>query len=308
MSQCTQLLEQIKLLNELSAVMRAMKNMALAESRKLARRSVHTDEALDTIEYALADVLTWHAGRAMSQATGAGVTLVAIGAERGFCGNFNQIVAQSVAGRRSAAAASNERTVVVGARLAALLNAQGLPSSQTVTGASSVEEVPHVVQRLVDAILGDDGSQGELGRVVILGHWPGSEGAIARTLFPPQLPADIAPAASYPARTYLPWETLVSQLLEQWLWEALHAALYNSLAVEIRQRLMHVDSAMRRSEDRAADLRTRYNVVRQEEITQEIEVIMLASELVRGRRMIPAAGGNPSAANHAGILSRQAPG
>ena len=63
----------------------------------------------------------------------------------------------------------------------------------------------------------------------------------------------------------------------------MHDVFYSSLMAENRRRLQHMEGAMQRMEERAGDLQRKYNLLRQEEITEEIEVIMLSSDALRRR-------------------------
>ncbi|MBI5626386.1 MAG: F0F1 ATP synthase subunit gamma [Nitrosomonadales bacterium] len=72
------------------------------------------------------------------------------------------------------------------------------------------------------------------------------------------------------------------QLTDQYFYAALHEVFYASLMAENRKRLEHMDSAIRRLEKDEAKLRLRYNVLRQEEIIEEIEIIMLSAEALSG--------------------------
>ena len=61
---------------------------------------------------------------------------------------------------------------------------------------------------------------------------------------------------------------------------ALNEVLYSSLMVENRQRQMHMDHALQRLDDDSARLGLAYNAQRQEEITEEIEIILLSAEML----------------------------
>ena len=61
-----------------------------------------------------------------------------------------------------------------------------------------------------------------------------------------------------------------------YLFAALQELLYGSLLAENRLRMQHMDSAVRRLEQTSEELVLRRNVLRQEEITEEIEIIMLS--------------------------------
>ncbi|MDO8311527.1 MAG: F0F1 ATP synthase subunit gamma, partial [Sideroxyarcus sp.] len=74
----------------------------------------------------------------------------------------------------------------------------------------------------------------------------------------------------------------LSQLTDQYLYAALHEVFYASLMAENRKRLEHMDSAIRLLEKDEARLRLRYNALRQEEIIEEIEIIMLSAEVLSG--------------------------
>ena len=70
------------------------------------------------------------------------------------------------------------------------------------------------------------------------------------------------------------------ELLEQYLFARLHELLYSSLLAENEARLEHLESAVQRLERKSGELFRRRNVLRQEEITEEIEVIMLSAEMM----------------------------
>lgn len=51
---------------------------------------------------------------------------------------------------------------------------------------------------------------------------------------------------------------------------------------ENRRRLAHMDRALDRLEEDTARLRLAYNARRQEEITEEIEIILLSADMLAG--------------------------
>jgi F-type H+-transporting ATPase subunit gamma len=69
-------------------------------------------------------------------------------------------------------------------------------------------------------------------------------------------------------------------LLDQYLFAVLHEIFYTSLMAENRSRFQHMDQALQRLEKETDGLKRKYHVLRQEEITQEIAVIMLSAEVV----------------------------
>ena len=82
--------------------------------------------------------------------------------------------------------------------------------------------------------------------------------------FPPLL--NLAPAELYP------------QLHEQYLFSVLYRAFYLSFLAENHQRLRHMDGALNALEGNWNQMRRLSNTLRQEEITEELEIIMLSAE------------------------------
>ena len=53
--------------------------------------------------------------------------------------------------------------------------------------------------------------------------------------------------------------------------------LYTSLMIENHQRVMHLDGAVKHLDDESAEMARKANTLRQEEIIEEIEVILLSA-------------------------------
>jgi F-type H+-transporting ATPase subunit gamma len=60
----------------------------------------------------------------------------------------------------------------------------------------------------------------------------------------------------------------------------LHALLYASMMMENHDRVRHLDGAVRHIDDQSEDLARQCNALRQEEIIEEIEVILLSAASV----------------------------
>ena len=69
-----------------------------------------------------------------------------------------------------------------------------------------------------------------------------------------------------------------NQLTDHFLYAALHEVFYTSLMVENQMRLEHMEKAIQRLEKNEIQLSLGYNKIRQEEIIEEIEVILLSAE------------------------------
>jgi F-type H+-transporting ATPase subunit gamma len=114
-------------------------------------------------------------------------------------------------------------------------------------------------------------------RISVLYHDDESGEARLRQLLPLAKPAGKSVYTHEPLLNLDPPQ-FFSQLTEQYFYAALHEVFYASLMAENRKRLEHMDNAIRRIEKDEDGLRLRYNGLRQEEIIEEIEIIMLSAE------------------------------
>lgn len=103
---------------------------------------------------------------------------------------------------------------------------------------------------------------------------------IERLLPPFQATAPV-PVFGYPPMLNLEPDTFFAELIDQYLFAALYALLYTSLMAENRRRMQHLEGAIRRLEERMSELALRRNALRQEGITEEIEVILLSASAVQ---------------------------
>jgi F-type H+-transporting ATPase subunit gamma len=67
------------------------------------------------------------------------------------------------------------------------------------------------------------------------------------------------------------------ELTEQYLFAALHEMLYTSLMAENHNRVTHLEGAVRHLDEKSEQLARQCNALRQEEIIEEIEVILLSA-------------------------------
>ena len=74
-------------------------------------------------------------------------------------------------------------------------------------------------------------------------------------------------------------EELLLSLTDHYLYAVLNEVLYSSLMAENRQRQIHMDRALQRLDEDKLRLKFAYNTQRQEDITEEIETILLSSDM-----------------------------
>lgn len=268
-----QLAARLEGYGEVRAILSAMKNIALMELRALAGLLENQRRAMATIERAAADFLAFHPLPA--RPAPAATVCVVIGSERGFCGEFNE----ALEAEARAAGARGERLLVVGARLAERLEAAD--PQATVAGANVAEELPAVLERVAARLAGI--RPGPL-QVKAVTQNPDGSGPLARIVAPLPLPQEPPRRRGYPPRLTLAPPDFFAELLEQALLLALQEAFSVSLIAENRRRLEHMEGALKRLDDITARVARRMNASRQEEITEEIEVIMLSAEAVAAAR------------------------
>ena len=67
-------------------------------------------------------------------------------------------------------------------------------------------------------------------------------------------------------------------MTHHYLFAVLHEIFYISLMAENQRRLQHLEGAVKHLDDETVNLRRKSQIYRQEEITEEIEVILLNAE------------------------------
>ena len=270
MSGQAELSQRFARLKEISGIMTAMKSLSLVETKKLARFIGHQRRMLANIEAAAGDFLSFFpVERAPATQP---VILLLIGSERGFCGNFNERVLAALDALPAWQPAPT--LLVVGSRLAAkLANRPGIIA--VLDGASVTEDVPAVLNRIMDALHTASTASDAGAALFSLAHAAEGEPMLKRLL-----PFDPPPAPhfTHPPRLQLVPSEFFAELLDQYLLASLYGQLYESLSAESRQRLAHMEHALDRLDETIDRLALKRNALRQEKIVEEIEVILSSQQ------------------------------
>jgi len=272
MSRRLELEQRLRQLGEIGEIMRSMKNLALMETRKLARFLEAQGQAVRAIEAAAVDFLSFYpfpAPRAQKRKQ----AILAIGSERGFCGDFNEeILAELVA-----FSSSECLVIAVGGKLCARL--EKFPGTVVpFAGPSVADDVSEVLNRLVGEI-GARHRRGENLHLTVLHHRNDEPGITRKPLLPPFAePMRVKTKSTQPPLLYLAPERFFAELLDHYLFAALHEIFYASLMAENQRRMQHLEGAIHRLGEKTDDYARRCRALRQEEITEEIEVILLSVE------------------------------
>jgi F-type H+-transporting ATPase subunit gamma len=269
-------------LGEIQEIMNSMKTLAYMETRKLARFLDAQQAVVESIETVAADFLGFHPDTLPEVAEAPPVYLL-IGSERGFCGDFNHALLRHLQATLNMQTGGKPLLIAVGRKLQTLLERDARVAAR-IEGASVVEEAPAVLNRMLYE-LSSLQQRGGMLTVHALFH-SSDQGVVLRKMLPPFRKQLAQPASHrHPPLLQLPPAEFLGKLAEQYLFAALHAMLYASLMTENHTRVTHLEGAVRQLQDESAELTRRCNSLRQEEIIEEIEVILLsACSVDQGRR------------------------
>ena len=273
-------------LDEIHEIMNSMKSLAYMETRRLVDLLDAQHAVVSRIETMAADFLGFYP-RSLAPGEKTAPVCVIIGSERGFCGDFNELLTRRLDDQGNAGASGQQHLIAVGHKLHPLL--EGDPRlAAAIDGASSVEEVAEVIKRLVDAIGELQALHGPLS-VRVLHHALEGDEIVFNALIPPfgHL-TDTRASFAYPPLLNLQPRDFFFELTEHYVFAALHESVYASLMAENHRRVQHLEGAVRNLEEKSVSLRRKCNALRQEEIIEEIEVILLSASVLdqeaRGRR------------------------
>jgi F-type H+-transporting ATPase subunit gamma len=272
-------------LSEIREILAAMKNLSLMETHKLSRFIESQRQATATIERAAVDFLqAWP--DFLPSSSPQQVVFVVIGSERGFCGDYNEKLLEAAEsyckpGNLPFLRCLKARWLPVGSKLCSRLEGDERVI-QPLAGASVAEEVPEVLQQVVEVI---ERLEGQLPAVAWFGLHHSHGGIRLTSLLPPfqqlRTEARVLPGAPF---TYLEPGALFPQLVDQYLFALLNTMFFEALLAEHQQRVQNLAGAIDRLDERCRNLRIRRNALRQEEITEEIEMIMLSASAVTARK------------------------
>ena len=144
MSQSRELQLHIAQMEEIRSILNSMKNLALIEIHKLGRFQTMQGQAVANIENAALDFLDFYPLPVANENVMS--VCILVGAERGFCGDFNESLINTIAPD------TYSGIIAIGSRLCNKLDDNPLEVMASIEGANVAEEVPAVLNRLVDTI------------------------------------------------------------------------------------------------------------------------------------------------------------
>jgi F-type H+-transporting ATPase subunit gamma len=272
MSLSRELQLHIAQLKEIRSILNSMKILAFMETHKLQRFKTMQGLAVANIERAALDFLDFYPGLAEAEGNAAEVCIL-VGSERGFCGDFNESLINAIAAQACTG------IIAIGSRLTNRLEGIATEVIATLEGANAAEEVPTVINRLIDAISALHDKSTPALQLTVVYHDNASGQVSRRQVFPPFAePNQETSHHGHPPVLNLEPGEFFADLIDHYLFAVLHEIFYISLMAENNSRLQHLEGAVNHLDDETVRLQRKSQIYRQEEITEEIEVILLNTE------------------------------
>lgn len=261
---------------EIRDIMNSMKTLAYLEIRKLGRFLDAQRAVVAHVEAVAADFLGFHPG-VLPPADGTALEVcLLLGSERGFCGDFNEVLLERLAGFSAERGLDSPLLLVCGRKLATRLAGEARVAA-AFDGASTVAEVETTLHAVIHALAGLQAQHGSLA-LSVFHHDPDDRQVIVTGVLPPfERYRDVAPRFAHAPLTQLTPQVFFGALLDHYLYSVLHEIMYVSLMAENLRRVRHLEGAVRHLDGKSSALLRECNALRQEEIIEEIEVILLST-------------------------------
>jgi len=261
-------------LGEIRNIINSMKTLAYMETRKLERVLASQQKVVGSIEETAADFLSFHPDTLPGSEETAAVYLL-IGTERGFCGDFNHALLKKLNDTRPPDTTGEPAVISTGHKLRVLLEDDKRVAA-ALNGACVVEEVTTVLSELVDELTRLHISQKAINVFCI--YHDNEDGITVKRLLPPfEGFTQKRQQYSHPPQLNMAPQDFLTELSEQYLLAVLHEILYTSLMAENYKRVTHLEGAVKHMDEESEKLARQCNALRQEEIIEEIEVILLSA-------------------------------
>lgn len=280
MTRLSNIKKYISTLKEIDDIMGAMKNLAFIEINKLNNYLKSQNKMQQTILDMGGELLTFFLEEPLGLSGMDPDVVILIGSERGFCGNFNDIVRSEWKNNYSN---KNAKLIVVGEKLAERLE-NDADIDQVIVAPGVAEEIPSVISVLLDSLkklLNQEQIYPIAGNWDVVYNEYSRENIETKSFNFLKQFYKINRLDAYPYETdlYVSAEEFFVDYLEHYLFTNLYTVFYHSFICENEKRLRHLESAKSRLEKKCEELTIKSNILRQEEITEEIENILLGVNL-----------------------------
>ncbi len=272
-------LRRLSSLGELHSILSSMKTLAMLETHKLTHFQSAQARVVETLETMAGDFLQ-HYPEQLPPADLHHHCYVLLGSERGFCGDFNEAILEYFETVIAQSSTHENLLVTVGHRLNTRLASDPRVQAQ-LPGPSVAEEIEPLLPELLTILTRLQHCHHGCAIHVILQSGQGRQVTQLEVIPPFQHLSNTGARSRPPPLLNLSPSVFFEQLVHQYLFAVLHACFYTSLSAENHRRMEHLEGATQHLERKTEKLRLHYQYLRQEEITEEIEEILLGAESLR---------------------------
>ncbi|WP_367606657.1 FoF1 ATP synthase subunit gamma [Legionella sp. W05-934-2] len=288
MTKRTKLKEHVHTLEEIGHIMTAMKNLSFIELRKITQCLSMQNNVIKTISEVSHDFLSFYPMPPMNQQENPPLVSILIGSERGFCGSFNDNVLHQLDAHKEQHAELGPALILVGHKLA--LKMPNDPRViATLEGPNAIEEIPDVISNVLQTLekaLLQRNKTWHSWQWTILFNEEEHNHIQVKTWQPfKELDTNPVPPFSVPPVLNASKDQFFSDLVEHYLLAMCYSIFYQSFFAENHQRLFHLNQALDRLENKKNALNHHFNLLRQEEITEEIQNIVQSAEAIIGHEL-----------------------
>lgn len=257
-------------LSEIRNIMNSMKTLAIMETHKLERFMTAYEDMSKNIDLMAVDFLQFNQD-IIPQLEPDVKIFILIGSEHGFCGDFNEQLEKMYAQKFIKDKEKLRILISVGNKLHPLLS-DSSSNLIKLPGADIAEEIFTIVEQLSLHLA----QHTQAASLYVLHHNNLHNELTAKKLLPPFQDINIL-SSTQPTPPILNMESreFFIELTDHYLFSALHRILYISLMIENQRRIQHLENALQHIDNKNEELSRKINALRQEEIIEEIEVILL---------------------------------
>lgn len=276
MSRHRKLQSQIHDLNEIKQIMGSMKNLAYLEVRKVERLYDNAQQIVNELEKLAADFLSFHPIFSSKSKSDEQIWIL-FGTERGFCGNFNEGILEKLERHLENSGTKATRLIPVGQRICSL-TVDDPRVSKYIAGPNIFEEITKTLKQVVFHI---DSLQQHYASISVsaIYHNVGSAKIERCSLLPPFQDGISRRSYSQPPLLNLATESFFLELVNQYIFLKLHEIAYVSHMAENLDRMHHMHGAVQHLDEKINETVRKNNSVRQEEIIEEIEIMLLNTDM-----------------------------
>ena len=283
MTKRIQLKEHIKTRDEIGSIMKAMKNLSLIEIIKLTHLISNQAKIVAEVMEIGHDFLLFYPDFLLRVESNLPVLYILIGSERGLCGNFNERLLRFYDDMEMTDSKSDKKIIVVGRKLAMKM-ADDPRVVLSIDGPNSTDDISEVAENLLHAL-----EQMSVNMQLKLQPWNWmilynieESNTIQMKQMQPFMEFRQKKSTDIlmPPLLNVSQEVFLFEFIQHYLFSIFYSLLYQSFFSENYQRLRHLDSSLEKMDKTVTSLNHKFNLLRQEEITQEIQMIMLSASVV----------------------------